>query len=160
MENIFELKEKDPYGGLYIHLFQPKKDISEPGKNIKKGMSVIKPGSFKNTLSRRMRTYYSPKYWHYTNTNIAAFKNEVTKSYLIFDATKLDESDRWLINGLEVKLIELVEKHFNVISKIGGGNSEYREIEFTTDSEFTKRIKHISREIHQILSINLNYDYM
>ena len=62
MENIFELKGKDPNGGLYIHLFQPKKDISEPGKNIKKGMSVIKPGSFKNTLSSRMRSYYSPKY--------------------------------------------------------------------------------------------------
>lgn len=160
MENIFELKGKDPYGGLYIHLFQPKKDISEPGKNIKKGMSVIKPGSFKNSLSSRMKSYYSPKYWHYTNTNIAAFKNEVTKSYLIFDATKLDESDRWLINGLEVKLIELVEKYFNIISKIGRGKSEYREIEFTTYSDFTKTIKKISKEIHQILSINLNYDYL
>jgi hypothetical protein len=160
VENIFELKGKDPYGGLYIHLFQPKKDISEPGKNIKKGMSVIKPGSFKNSLSSRMKSYYSPKYWHYTNTNIAAFKNEVTKSYLIFDATKLDESDRWLINGLEVKLIELVEKYFNVISKIGRGKSEYREIEFTTYSDFTKTIKKISKEIHQILSINLNYDYL
>jgi hypothetical protein len=123
-------------------------------------MSVIKPGSFKNTLSSRMRSYYSPKYWHYTNTNIAAFKNEVTKSYLIFDATKLDGSDRWLINGLEVKLIELVEKHFNVISKIGRGKSEYREIEFTSNSDFTKTIKNISKEIHQILSINLNYDYL
>ena len=160
MENIFELKGKDPYGGLYIHLFQPKKDISEPGKNIKKGMSVIKPGSFKNSLSSRMKSYYSPKYWHYTNTNIAAFKNEITKSYLIFDATKLDESDRWLINGLEVKLIELVEKYFNIISKIGRGKSEYREIEFTTYSDFTKTIKKISKEIHQILSINLNYDYL
>lgn len=160
MENFFDLKGKDPYGGLYIHLFQPKKDISEPEKNIKKGMSVIKPGSFKNSLSSRMKSYYSPKYWHYTNTNIAAFKNEVTNSYLIFDATKLDESDRWLINGLEVKLIELVEKYFNVISKIGRGKSEYREIEFTTYSDFTKTIKKISKEIHQILSINLNYNYL
>ena len=62
---------------------------------------------------------------------------------MIFDATKLDESDRWLINGLEVKLIELVEKYFNVISKIGRGKSEYREIEFTTYSDFTKTIKKI-----------------
>jgi hypothetical protein len=61
---------------------------------------------------------------------------------------------------LEVKLIELVEKHFNVISKIGRGKSEYREIEFTSNSDFTKTIKNISKEIHQILSINLNYDYL
>lgn len=157
MENIFEIletKEKNPLGGLYIHLFQPKKDIAEPGKFIKKGTSVIKPGSFKNTLSERMRSYLSPKHWHYPNTDKAAFKNEVIKSYLVFDATKLAESDRWLIMGLEVKLMYLIEKYFVTKKKIGKGKSEYREIKFISIKDFDDKIKLICTEINTIVSKN------
>tara|TARA_B110000046_G_scaffold140871_1_gene147472 strand:+ start:7295 stop:7774 length:480 start_codon:yes stop_codon:yes gene_type:complete len=158
MENIFEIletKEKDPLGGLYVHLFQPKKDISEPGKFIKKGTSVIKPGSFKTTLSGRMKSYFSPKYWHYPNTDKAAFKNEVIKSYLVFDATKLAESDRWLIIGLEEKLMYLIEKYFET-SKIGKGRSEYREIKFISIIDFDDKIKLICTELKTIVSKNTN----
>ena len=156
MDNIFEIletKEKDPLGGLYVHLFQPKKDITEPGKFIKKGTSVIKPGSFKTTLSYRMRTYLSSKQWHYPNTDKAAFKNEVIRSYLVFDATELAESDRWLITGLEDKLMYLIEKYFET-SKIGKGRSEYREIKFISIKDFDDKIKLICTAINTIVSKN------
>ena len=53
---------------------------------------------------------------------------------MVFDATKLAESDRWLIKGLEEKLIYLIKKYFE-ISKIGKGRSEYREIKFISGAK-------------------------
>ena len=151
MENILELiteNTKDPIGGLYVHLLQPTEDISEPGKEIKAGMSVVKPGKFNGKLSGRMKQYDANKYWHYKNGE-AAFISSTTRSYLILDATNLPEDKKWLITGLEDKLGQLIKEQFNIISKVGKGKSEYREIEFNSFEEYDAKIKYIYEEINK-----------
>lgn len=144
MLDIFELlaKKIDPKGGLYIHLIQPKCKIEEPGKVIEAGMSVIKPGKFTGSLKGRMKSYLAPRYWHYEDGS-AAFQSETTRSWLLFDATTLPREHRWLIAGLEDKLLQLLEEHFEVLGKIGKGKSEYREIRF----------KHLPSDIHHNLQL-------
>jgi len=150
MENTYDiLKTDDPIGGLYIHLLQPLKRITEPGKVIEPGMSVIKPGKFTNKLSGRMKVYESPKYWHFAN-KAAAFKSVCTRSHLILNATHLPVKHRWLITGLEDKMSQLVEDNFKIISKIGKGRSEYRQIEFNGFEDYNSKIEIISTEIKEL----------
>ena len=150
MENIFELlKTEDPIGGLYVHLLQPKERIQEPGKIILPGMSVIKPGKFTQKLSGRIKTYLSNDYWHFDN-KVAAFKKVTTRSFLIFNATDLPNEHKWLITGLEEKLIQLITEQFKIISKIGKGKSEYRQIEFDGFEEYDRKIRIISDEINNL----------
>ena len=150
--------DKDPTkGGLYIHLIQPKRKIEEPGKIIEPGMSVVKPGKFNGSLNGRMKDYYSPKYWHFTDTKEPAFKLSVTISHLILDAQDFPVEQRWLIAGLEVKLFELVKEKFNVIGKIGKGNSEYRELEFSDLENYNNIVRKISDELKKIVQVNLGY---
>lgn len=152
--NLITESNKDPIGGLYIHLFQPIEDISEPGKKIKAGMSVVKPGKFKGKLSGRMKTYHNKKYWHFQNGE-SAFAKSTTRKYLLLDATNFPEEKKWLITGLEDKLVTLIKEKFNVISKIGKGKSEYREIEFNSFQEYDAKIKCIYEEIHKEAEISL-----
>ena len=151
MEKILELiteSGKDPIGGLYVHLFQPNEDIYEEGKEIKAGMSVLKPGKFKGKLSGRMKIYHNNKYWHFINGE-SAFNKSTTRSYLVLDATNLPEDKKWLITGLEDKLTQLIAEKFNIISKIGKGKSEYRQIEFNSLKEYDYKIKCICAEINK-----------
>lgn len=150
-----ELQTDPSNGGLYIHLIQPKRRIEEPGKIIEAGMSVIKPGKFNGSLSGRMKDYHSSKYWHFADTNEPAFKLSVTKSFLILDAHELPLEHRWLITGLEDKLIELVQDKFNIIRKVGKGKSEYREIEFINLEHYINVVREISEELNKIVQLNL-----
>ncbi len=157
MEDLFKILEssRNPNGGLYVHLLQPTRKITEPGKTIEPGMSVLKPGKFTGKLTNRMKSYFDPYYWHYDDGS-AAFKSSTTRSYLIFDASKLEKKDRWLITGLEVKLQWLIKEKFNILSKIGKGKSEYRQIEFNGFEEYDRIIRNISKEINQLASSVIN----
>ena len=135
--------EFDPIGGLYIHLLRPNRDINEPGKNIKSGKSVIKPGKFLGKLSSRMKTYNSSVYWKFDGTNESAFSDSLAASYVLIDFTNLEDKDRWIINALEAYLMQLVQENFKIISKIGKGRSEYREIEFTSIETYEKILNKI-----------------
>jgi hypothetical protein len=162
MEDLFKILEssRNPNGGLYVHLLQPTRKITEPGKTIEQGMSVLKPGKFTGKLSNRMKSYFDPYYWHYDDGS-AAFKSSTTRSYLIFDASKLEKKHRWLIKDLEVKLHELIKEKFNILSKIGKGKSEYRQIEFNGFEEYDRIIRNISKEINQLASSVINsVDYL
>jgi hypothetical protein len=152
MKNIVEMLADghDPKGGLYLHLLQPTARIVEPGKSIEAGASVTKHGKFISLLSRRMKQYDDPKYWHYESTGEAAFITASTRSYLIFDASGLVKEDLWLITGLEQRLGELVVKHFNVLAKVGKGKSEYKMIEFTDFQNYDSVVNLIYKEINQI----------
>lgn len=68
-------------------------------------MSVVKPGKLKGSLYNRMKDYHGSKYWHFSDTKEPAFKLSVTISHLILDAQDLPKEHRWLISGLEDKLI-------------------------------------------------------
>lgn len=150
MQELFGLlKTHDPNGGLYVHLLQPKSRISEPGKVIEPGMSVIKPGKFRDKLSGRIKIYDSPKYWHFSD-GTSAFRDVTTHSFLIYDATNLPEEHKWLITGLEEKLKQLIFKKFTIIQKIGKGNSEYLEIQFVSDEDYISKIQSISQEINNL----------
>ena len=135
--------EFDPIGGLYIHLLRPNRDINEPGKNIKSGKSVIKPGKFLGKLSSRMKTYNSSVYWKFDGTNESAFSDSLAASYVLIDFTNLEDKDRWIINALEAYLMQLVQENFKIISKIGKGRSEYREIEFASIETYEKILNKI-----------------
>ena len=141
--------EFDPIGGLYIHLLRPNRDINEPGKNIKSGISVIKPGKFVHKLSSRMKTYNSNDYWKFDGTNESAFSGSLAASYVLMDFTDLKDKDRWVIDELELYLIQLVRENFKIISKIGKGRSEYREIEFTSIKAYETILNKIEAELRQ-----------
>jgi len=120
-------------------------------------MSVVKPGKFNGSLFKRMKDYHSSKYWHFSDTKEPAFKLSVTISHLILDAQNLPKEHRWLISGLEYKLIELVQQKFKIIRKIGKGKSEYQEIEFTTIEHYIRVVRDISEELNKIVLKNLRY---
>lgn len=160
MTNIFDLlkSKEDPIGGLYIHVLQPNETIFEPGKQIEKGMCVIKHGKFLGKLSDRMKSYFSPKYWH-NKKGEAAFESAVISSYLIFDATKLPKQHRWLLAGLEVKVGQLIDQNFDVIGKIGK-RSEYRQIDLSNSSiNFFGKISNISFEIYSLVQKVVGGDF-
>jgi hypothetical protein len=141
--------EFDPIGGLYIHLLRPNRDINEPGKNIKSGTSVIKPGKFVRKLSGRMVDYNSARYWKFDGTNESAFSDSLAASYVLIDFTVLEDKDRWIINALEAYLMQLVKDNFKIISKIGKGRSEYREIEFTNIEAYETTLNKIEAELRR-----------
>jgi hypothetical protein len=140
-----------PRGGLYLHLIQPKRRISEPGKTISPNMSVVKPGKFNGSLNGRMRTYRSSSYWTFDDSGEPAFEDSATISYLILNGENIPPEFRWLITGLEHRLIELIQERFNVIQKIGRGKSEYREIEFTSIEDYNNTVRQISDEINRLV---------
>lgn len=161
MTNIFDLlnRKQDPIGGLYIHILQPNQTIIEPGKQIEKGMLVLKHGMFSGKLSDRMKSYFSAKYWHFENGD-AAFKSSAISSYLIFDATELPKKHRWLLAGLEIKIGQLIEEHFDVIGKIGKGKSEYRHINPTClANNMNLKILDISFEVYSLVQKVVGSDF-
>ena len=155
MTSFTDLDTDPSNGGLYLHLIQPTRIIKEPGKIIQPGMSVVKPGKFKGSLDNRMKDYHSSKYWHFSDTKEPAFELSVTISHLILDAQDLPKEHRWLISGLEDKLIELVKEKFKIIRKIGKGKSEYHEIEFTKIEHYIKVVRDISEELNKIVQLNV-----
>ena len=94
-----------------------------------------------------MKTYNSNDYWKFDGTNESAFSDSLAASYVLMDFTDLKDKDRWIIDELELYLIQLVRENFKIISKIGKGRSEYREIEFTSIESYETILNKIEAEL-------------
>lgn len=143
---------ENPKKGIYIHLFQPKEDIYEPGKKINSGENVIKYGKFETGLINRLKGYHSPRYWKYVSNDEVSFKSSVNYSFLLGD---FSEYPNWMVRSAEHYTEDLINKKFNVLKKVGSSRTEYLQIEPIDNDLYINIINEISEELNKFKD-NLN----
>ena len=157
-EAVSSLKKIDK--GIYIHVFQPKKDVYEARKNrnhvIKSGTIVIKPGKFVSGLFGRARGY--TKCWKYESTNELCFFYEV-KSYLLVDLSPFKND---YVARIEAGLTSAIHHTIGeTFSYEKGSHSEYRIVKEgiqITDEMINKLSEVIRLQIEHDMSLNINVE--
>lgn len=141
--------------GIYLHVFQPSKDVYEIRKSrnhiMKTGTTILKPGKFTNGLYGRFKGY--SKCWKYQTTNELCFLHEV-KSYLLVD---LSEFENDYVARVEAGLISIIHYVVGKTEKYEkGSKSEYRELKGINITH--NMIENLTNIIKSQIKNDMNFD--